>query len=267
MNELQVIEYQNQRIMTTEQLAEAYETDITNIKTNFNRNKDKFHEGIHYFYLQGDALKSFKNYVTESNLVDKRAPSLYLWTERGASRHCKILDTPRAWEQFDYLEDAYFRVKAQAVLIQELSPELQMFKHIFDSVAQTQLEQKHQQKALEETNKRIDDIRDVVALNPTSWREDARRLIVQIAHQMGGNEFIRDVQSEIFNLVDVRGGVNLKTRQTNMRQRMSLNGICKSRIDKVNKVDVIAEDKKLIEIYLAVVKEMAIKYGLGQKAG
>ena len=31
--------------------------------------------------------------------------------------------------------------------------------------------------------------------------------------------------------------------------------------DKLNKVDVIADDKKLIEIYLAVVKEMAVQRG------
>ena len=36
------------------------------------------------------------------------SPLLYLWTHRGASRHCKILDTEKAWEQFDNLEEAYF---------------------------------------------------------------------------------------------------------------------------------------------------------------
>ena len=36
---------------------------------------------------------------------------MYLWTERGANRHCKILDTDKAWEQFDNLEETYFKVK------------------------------------------------------------------------------------------------------------------------------------------------------------
>lgn len=36
---------------------------------------------------------------------------LYLWTERGANRHCKILDTDKAWQQFDVLEETYFKVK------------------------------------------------------------------------------------------------------------------------------------------------------------
>jgi len=80
---------------------------------------------------------------------------------------------------------------------------------------------------------------------------------------MGGNEYIREVQSEIHKLVDERAGVSLETRLTNKRRRMADEGICKSKRDKLNKVDVIADDKKLIEIYIAIVKEMAVKYGVG----
>ena len=67
---------------------------------------------------------------------------------------------------------------------------------------------------------------------------------------------IRD-RAEIFALVDERAGVSLATRLTNQRRRMADEGVCKSKRDKLNKVDVIADDKKLIEIYLAVAKEMA----------
>lgn len=144
--------------------------------------------------------------------------------------------------------------------VSELSPELRLLINM-------EIKQRQQEKALEQTNKRIDEIREVVALNPNSWREDARRLIVQIAQHLGGNEYIKDVNAEIFNLVDIRAGVSLKTRLTNKRQRMADEGVCRSKRDKLNKVDVIADDKKLIEIYLAVVKEMAVKYGVAQRAG
>ena len=144
--------------------------------------------------------------------------------------------------------------------VSELSPELRLLINM-------EIKQRQQEKALEQTNKRIDEIREVVALNPNSWREDARRLIVQIAHQLGGNEYIKDVNAEIFNLVDIRAGVSLKTRLTNKRRRMADEGVCKSKRDNVNRVDVIADDKKLIEIYLSVVKEMAVKYGVAQRAG
>ena len=111
MNELIPIAHNNQRVLTTKQLSDVYETDVANIKNNFKRNSKHFVEGIHYYLLRGHDLRSFKNLVTDSYLVDKHVPHLTLWTERGANRHCKILDTEKAWEQFDFLEETYFRVK------------------------------------------------------------------------------------------------------------------------------------------------------------
>lgn len=109
--EVVVLEWKGQRVMTTEQLAEIYETSIDNVKVNFNRNHDKFKEDLHYCLLKGQELREFKNLVTDSYLVDKHTPQLYLWTRRGASRHCKILDTEKAWEQFDALEENYYNPK------------------------------------------------------------------------------------------------------------------------------------------------------------
>ena len=111
MNQLKVLTKNNERVLTTKQLAEVYETEISNIKKNLSVNKSRFVEGKHYYKLTGDELKEFKNLVTDSNLVDKRTPSLILWTEKGANRMCKILDTDKAWEQFEVLEETYFDVK------------------------------------------------------------------------------------------------------------------------------------------------------------
>ena len=43
---------------------------------------------------------------------------------------------------------------------------------------------------------------------------------------------------------------------------MADEGASKSKRDGLTKVDVISDDKKLVEIYVAVVKEFAIKYGV-----
>lgn len=151
--------------------------------------------------------------------------------------------------------------------VSELSPELRFLIGV-------ELKQKEHDKALaahtkeiREVNQKVDGIKDVVALSPNSWRPDARKLIVRIAQQMGGNEYIRDMQSEIFKLVDERAGVSLGTRLTFKRRRMADEGICKSVKDRLNKLDVIADDKKLIEIYIAIVKELAIKYGVTVSQG
>lgn len=161
----------------------------------------------------------------------------------------------------DVLAEAFLPAAVNPNLT-SLSPELQMFKAIFDSVAKTELKQREQDRAIEAVNQKVDDIRDVVALSPNSWRPDARNLIARIARALGGNEYIRDVQAEIFKLVDERAHVSLDTRLTNKRRRMADEGVCKSKRDKLNKVDVIADDAKLIEIYIAVVKEMCVKYGI-----
>ena len=109
------VEWNGERVITTAQLAEVYGTDAKNVQVNFNRNKERFESGKHYIFLQGDELKEYKRLLTESKhpLASeiKYAPQLYLWTRRGASRHCKILDTEKAWEQFDCLEENYFNRK------------------------------------------------------------------------------------------------------------------------------------------------------------
>ena len=109
MNELTILEHNNIRVMTTEQLAGAYGCDAQHSKQNFNNNKERFTEGKHYFRLEGAELKSFKKQVENFDLpVSKFASAIYLWTKRGAARHSKMLGTERAWDVFDELEESYF---------------------------------------------------------------------------------------------------------------------------------------------------------------
>nr|DAZ41307.1 MAG TPA: antirepressor protein [Caudoviricetes sp.] len=151
MQELQVIEYSNQRVLTTQQLAEVYETSETNIKTNFNRNKERFVAGKHYYVLKGDDLKEFKRMVTNSNDPSiKFASILYLWTEKGADRHCKILDTDKAWEQFDNLEDTYFKVKEMFELPRTLPDALRKLADEVELNEQLKIENKAKDEKIEE---------------------------------------------------------------------------------------------------------------------
>ena len=114
MENLIPMEWNNQRIMTTKTLAECYGTDIKNIQMNFKNNENRFIEGKHYFLLKGEELREFKNLPNVIGLVDKRIPSLMLWTERGVLRHAKILDTDEAWEVYEELEETYFKARNMA---------------------------------------------------------------------------------------------------------------------------------------------------------
>lgn len=109
LNNLIPVEWSNQRVLTTAQLAEVYECNPKNIKVNFGNAKEQFVEGVHYFKLTGEALRQFKGQVKGIDLpISTFASHLYLWTYQGCVRHCKMLNTPKAWEMFDELENHYF---------------------------------------------------------------------------------------------------------------------------------------------------------------
>lgn len=112
------------------------------------------------------------------------------------------------------------------------------------------------------TKEEIQGIRDVVAINSTDWKTDCKNLITKIAYKLGGIGHIQDVYKEVYSTLDKRLGISLSTRLTNKRRRMADEGVCKSKRNKLNYVDVIADDKKLIEGYVAIVKELSIKYGV-----
>ncbi|KPI53099.1 hypothetical protein KW94_08260 [Clostridioides difficile] len=256
MNNLQVIERKNERVLTTQQLADVYETDVRNISNNFNNNKERFIEGKHYFLLQGDDLKTFKGIHTKYENL-KFTSKMYLWTERGANRHCKILDTDKAWEQFDNLEETYFKVKQQKpsciedVLIESLK-EMKDLRLQVNQANNIALEAKAE----------VETIKDVVSLDSNSWRTDTHQLIARIAKKQGGFEHINMLRTESYELLNKRFGVDLHRRLINKRRKMAEEGVSESKREKINNLDVIQDDKKLIEGYVAIVKDMALKYGI-----
>lgn len=111
MNDLAVTEYKDIRVLTTQQIADAYGTDTQVIINNFNRNKDRYTEGKHYVCLTGDDKSEFikKNQNEFSSFA--KAKGIYLWTEKGAFLHAKSLNTDKAWEVYDHLVDTYFNRK------------------------------------------------------------------------------------------------------------------------------------------------------------
>lgn len=115
--ELQIVEYEGIRVVTTKQIAEMYGTDSKTVSHNFNRNKERYTEGKHYFLLVGDKLRSFR----QNGEYSIKAPKLYLWTERGALLLAKSINTDIAWKAYERLVDFYFEVK------EEFNPPIEKF--------------------------------------------------------------------------------------------------------------------------------------------
>ncbi|EHQ6261996.1 ORF6N domain-containing protein [Escherichia coli] len=104
---LVVVTYSNVPVITTGLLANLYKTEEKHIRQNFKRNECRFIAGKHFFKVSGCELDSLR--TSQRGLqISPKTRSLILWTERGAARHAKMLETDQAWEVFEKLEDCYF---------------------------------------------------------------------------------------------------------------------------------------------------------------
>ncbi|MBK5144890.1 ORF6N domain-containing protein [Budviciaceae bacterium BWR-B9] len=116
VSSLPAITHNNQPVITTDLLAQLYGCKPKNISDNHINNCGRFVCGKHYFKLEKEDLISFKNKPDSVGLVGKNARHLILWTERGAARHAKMLETDQAWDVFEKLEDSYFQKRQEPTL-------------------------------------------------------------------------------------------------------------------------------------------------------
>ncbi|EBM0568028.1 ORF6N domain-containing protein [Salmonella enterica] len=121
-------------VITTELLAQLYGAEVKNVQNNYARNAERFVAGKHFFKVTGDDLKNLRVTLSHSqNLqpslrglqISPKVRSLILWTERGAARHAKMLETDQAWEVFERLEDCYFSQK-QPATTRQVEPAVDM---------------------------------------------------------------------------------------------------------------------------------------------
>lgn len=124
-------ERNGQFILTTDQLAQAFNVTPKIISNNFNRHKDVFVEEIHYFFLERETLfaflserntnfvipperttnleggdsQSFTSEDEDSQRNANKIRNLYLWTLKGAFKHAWLLRSPQAEQAYEKMVD------------------------------------------------------------------------------------------------------------------------------------------------------------------
>lgn len=136
---------------------------------------------------------------------------------------------------------------------------------IIAMIAQQGVEQERRLNAVEQRTAQLEaqqeNITQIVSLNPNEWKDKVNVILNKIALARGGGEQYRLVRNESYELLEKRGHCRLNIRLENRKREALSNGIIsKAKIEKFKKIDVIADDPKLVEIYLAIVKEMAITH-------
>lgn len=255
MSDLKVINHNGQRVLTTAQLAESYGTDNKRIANNFNENKRRYKQGKHFFLLEGEDLKRFKSESRISGIA-LNINKLYLWTEKGAWMHAKSLNTDEAWDAYEMLVDDYYRVKEIDLVTEKLSPELQMFKRIWDGMARKELEDAKRDREIKEIKTTVTVIKDTFLHKDDNWRKSITRMLNQAVNS--SNYGHQEIRRKSYQLLEERARCNLSVRLQNLKDRLEENGAKATRIKDANKLEVIESDARLKEIYTTIVKELSI---------
>ena len=141
-----------------------------------------------------------------------------------------------------------------------LSPELQLMNAMVAQINKDAMQIAKLTDDMQETKEELQEMRDVIEISPLdNWREDTNSMINKICKKTGD---YKDTRHRIYDALNQRARVDIKRRLDNMKARAIVAGMQRSKADALTYLDVIAEDKKLIEIYTAIVKEMAIKKGV-----
>lgn len=256
MNEIQKVEYNGILVLTTQQIAEAYETSTDTITKNFNRNKDRYVSGKHYICLEGEELRNFK---TNGQIdLSLKLNKLYLWTKKGAFLHAKSLNTDTAWEVYDRLVDSYFEPK-QNIAVAELSPELQMFNKIFTSVAKQELEQKRQAEQIAKVEEKVDTMKEIFTEPIFDWRSEINARVREIAIK-SGIEF-KTLYNQMYGELEYTAHCSLKRLCSEKEKRMRNAGNTKGAIDKeTSKIAIVEGKTQLKAIFENIVRKYAMKY-------
>jgi len=117
-----------------------------------------------------------------------------------------------------------------------------------------------QDKRVAQLEGKVDNISNIVSITSVSWREKVSVILKKIAKNWTGVEPYRSVVSLSYDRFEKRAGCNLNIRLKNRKERAAAQGMSKTYVRKINRLDVIQEEKRLVEIYLQVVKEMALEF-------
>ncbi|MEC1824056.1 Bro-N domain-containing protein [Bacillus paralicheniformis] len=115
-------------------------------------------------------------------------------------------------------------------------------------------------KRMNQLEGQVNNISNIVSMNNVGWREKVNVILKRIAKNWTGVEPYRSVMNLSYERLEQRAGCKLDIRLNNRKERALSQGMSKTYVKKINKLDVIAEEKRLVEIYIQIVKEMAIQF-------
>jgi len=200
---------------------------------------------------------ALSEYFIESTYKDTTGRTLpnFLLTKKG----CELYATRMTGERGTQFAVAYierFNEMEKHIEKQQL-PQMSQAE-LIAAMAQHNVEQEKRITAVEQQQENITNI--IKLNNSKKWREETNKIINTIARNNGGT--YKQTRQESYARLETRARCDLEARLRNKTYRLQAQGAPKRTINNLNYLDVISDDDRLIEIYLSIVKEMAVEHNV-----
>lgn len=203
--------------------------------------------------------KTALSYFIESTYTNSQNKTLpcYRLTKKG----CELYGTRMTGEKGTQFAVQYIErfnkmenhIKKNEIDTTQFSPELRALI----SIEKRQIES---DKKVDQLVGQVNNISNIVSITNVDWRKKVDVILKKIARKWTGVEPYRSVRNLSYERLEERASCNLNIRLNNRKERANAQGMTKSYVQKISKLDCISEEKRLVEIYLQVVKEMAIQF-------
>lgn len=248
---------EGQKVILAKTISELHKTRINDIQDLINKHIGEFEEGIEILDL---CNKKFKTDAIGLGFITSNSQkNCYLLSQRGYLKLVSMMsnNNEKKWEVMNNLIDDYFSMKAeQKNEFENLSPELQMSYNLLRAMEK-------QEKRTKKLEDEVSQIKGVMLSknNVNNWRKTCKNILIRTAANMGEvNEYLGDLYTLSYTWLEERLHINLDKRLHNARKRMIKQGASKTEAEKLNALDIIENDKKLIETYIQIVREIGVKY-------
>lgn len=258
MNELTIInntqvlvkEFSGQRVVTFKEIDAVHGRPDGTASRNFRSNREHFIEGEDFFKITPD---EFRRAIGEMD--SRQQNDITLITESGYLMLVKSFTDDLAWKVQRELVNGYFRAKAANSQFASLSPQLQALI----SIEMRQQEQERRMDELsvqfEQNAKRMDNLAaawSAPLASGDNWQESANHAINSAVQYFGLN--YQKFRHDLYEELERTAGVGLQQRLTRLQNRMAASGATATQRRAVNKLTIIAQDRKLRAIFEGILR-------------
>lgn len=247
-------EYKGQRVVTLSDVDTVHERIEGTAKRNFSQNKSHLIEGEDYFMIPYSEFRT--NFVPNHAQGGNPNVNIALLTESGYLMLVKSFTDDLAWDVQRKLVNSYFRIKES---IEDLSPQTQLLIGMVNQIAEMERKANEATELARKAIETTESIKEAVKpVSDDTWREEINKKFNRI--QRNTDYQFNYLRTEMYSELERRAGCDLSARVRNKIQRMEETGCRKTDINKVNRMDIISEDKRLREIFAKIVTEYEIRY-------